>query len=196
MNNGFLIFRPNSSMEDLSIVGEFKPESLILPSLHLEDHSQGLLLPYSDGRLLALLVLDVGAATSMTDTWMKLQGVVPPAVRDLSQDLLDSKLPSVDLGHVAGYRYSHYDANALTSTPRSKISSMSHHSRALATSIRDSVTRLGNVSSNSEIWVKSSQDTMAVAAQQQLLAVKEPKAERRLLQNIQYMDAFADTMLI
>ena len=97
--------------------------------------------------------------------------------------------------HVPGFRYLVRDARArcVQATPRSKVSAMSHHARALAVSLRESLERqpAGEVL---QALARSSADAWAAsrsADSVQLLLVRERRAERTLVEAAAAVDAFA-----
>ena len=141
-------------------------------------------------------------------TLTELQYAIEPAAMQLVARLSqECQVQGGELGHVPGWRYAlHASSNTTTSTasPRSKISAMTHHARALATATSDSVSRLdvANSSSSSssvEVCARSTQGVWVVAQvqpgqQRSSLVVKEKKVDGDAAQSISSIEASLETL--
>jgi len=182
------------------------------------DSSLNYLLAYGRGDLLTLML---GSHSSVsTDALTAIQGAIEPiTVKIMTALAQECQLQGGELGHIPGWRYSvqeNSDVSAICSeamttsagttmgggvraSPRSKVSAMSHHARALATAVTDSLGRLEDTEKSIEICARSTQGVWVVGRQEQgkqrrCVVVKEKRLEGDAAQSITSIEKSLQTL--
>ena len=194
--------------------GDAGDASAELPAVHLSTGRAHKLLPFSHGKLLVLTLLQAGAAAGSAELDAVRGSLAAPAGELAAHLEAEIKAGKTEAGHVPGCRYAMHDGAQTTvhASPRSKVSAMSHHARALATAVDDSLSwgslggedgkdagGGGGACAVEEVWVKSSQDVWVVGrqdqlAQRRLLVLREKRLERTMNDSLTAMDALSETL--
>ena len=142
------------------------------------------LLAYAQGDLLMLML---GTSPSLAaDAITNLQRAVAPLSTDLLPKLhQEAQAHGGEIGHLPGWRFVQESKVKARASPRVKISAMSHHARAVATALVDSLGRLRDFDngSNVEVCAKSSQGVWAIGEmassgdQRQIVVIREKKVD-------------------
>lgn len=181
------------------------------------DSSLTYLLAYGHGDLLTLML---GSHSSVsTDALTAIQGAIEPITIELSTALAqECQVQGGELGHIPGWRYSVQENSAVSAiasealttattatvgggvraSPRSKVSAMTHHARALATAVTDSLGRLEDAEKSIEVCARSTQGVWVVGRQEQqkqrrCVVVREKKLEGDAAQSITSIGKFLHT---
>ncbi len=175
-------------------------DSFILPSVWGLGSKQHLL-AYGRGDL--LLAAAVTRAAVPAAAAAALQRAVDPIMIQLLARLgQECQAVGGELGHVPGWRYAAQDDGTagVRASPRAKVSTMSHHGRALATAMVDSLSRAGEPEEGVvEVCARSAQGTWAAARVEaggrRALVVREKRLDGDTAQCIETIDACLDAVL-
>lgn len=176
------------------------PDSFRLPSMFGVSSGQHLL---ACGRGDLLLAATVTRATVPAAAAAALQRAIDPMVIQLLARLgQECQAQGGELGHVAGWRYCARDDGAagVRASPRPKVSTMSHHARAVTTAMADSLSRAGEPEEGAlEVCVRSAQGTWAAARVEaggrRAVVVREKRLDGDTAQCIDAIDASLDAVL-
>ncbi|KAL4528133.1 hypothetical protein Ndes2526B_g07919 [Nannochloris sp. 'desiccata'] len=173
--------------------------SYFLPFVYCES-SLNYLLAYGRGDLLTLML--GSRSTVSTDALNAIQRAIEPLTVQLLTTLAqECQLQGGELGHIPGWRYSVQETSAastidneamatataaatvgggIRASPRSKVSAMTHHARALATAVTDSLGRLEGAENSIQICARSTQGVWVVGQQERqrrCVVVREKRVE-------------------
>ncbi len=160
--------------------------SYSLPFVYCES-SLKYLLAYGRGDLL-LLLLSSHSVVSIEALTAIQEAIEPISIELLNGLAQECQVQGGELGHVPGWRYSVQEKTAksnnsngkatksvgsdsgagggVRASPRSKVSAMTHHARALATAVTDSLGRLKDAEDAVEICARSTQGVWIVGRQE------------------------------
>lgn len=176
-----------------------------LPFVNFQDATQRRLLPYCDGQFLLILLCDENLASVDEQQLTALQSVVISGMTDLRRTFTEHNFPPAVANHVQGYRYALKDltSGSVVASPRLKVSAQTHHSRAAATAVRDSITRLNMPDEEPhvyEVWARTNQATLVsytvedALEKTELLAIREG-SEKKLGDALNAMDGLRNELL-
>ena len=160
LSNGFYVLKESPSTGGGG--GSREEEEYGLPHVFLSGTQKHVLL-YGRGDLLILMPITPSTISQQALSLLQttIETIIAQILTALAQE---THAQGGELGHVAGWRYrAQIDpGSGVQATPRSKISAMSHHARALATTVNDSLSRLGT-DADIEISARSTQGVWAAA---------------------------------
>lgn len=187
LESGFFVLRDGGTL--------IEPSEFALPLIY-SSSTLKYLLAYAQGELL-LLMLTSRPSVSLDALTAVQQSVAPLTLELLPKLAEECQAHGGELGHLAGWRYNQESKLSARASPRTKISAMSHHARAVATAVSDSLSRLRDSSSdgNVEVCARSSQGVWVVAdmeggrEQRQVVVVREKKVDADPSRAIASIDA-------
>lgn len=170
LDNGFLVLRPAD-------LGANSPEPEApgvhsLPFVYSTSSRLKYLLVHHTGHL-GIISLMMRGQEELSDAALTalLRVMKPPAAALAARLTEEAQAQGGELGHVAGWRYAvREDDHIIRASPRSKVSAMTHHARAVGSALVDSLSRtypgaaVGNVSLSIANGEKSSVENGETAA--------------------------------
>lgn len=140
--NGFVVLKQgNKNTEEYSWMPSYSTYEV--PFIYDVENMRRPMLAYSKCDIVILNFLSKGRRrvdqSILHALGLEIEG---PSSRLAVKLMEESREQGGELGHIPGWRYALHDAGSIRASPRSKVSAMSHHSRALGTAVMDSLSRM------------------------------------------------------
>ena len=148
--SGFVVMRPEpsdgSSGSDSPAPGApgvAAAHSYTLPFVYDTSCKRRHLLAYSSGEVMLLLLMAPGQETPSEAALAAILAAVAAPARQLAARVAEEAQVQSggDLGHLPGWRFAVREEGYVWASPRSKVSAMTHHARAVGTAVMDSLSR-------------------------------------------------------
>lgn len=185
LQTGFVVLKDEISVQE---------SNYNLPYFHNEMGNMKYMLKYQNGEVCMLLTVARTHSQVHDNELSRIKEIAEPAsIKLLSLARNEKSNLGHELGHLPGYRYcvGADTANEVKSSPRSKVSAMSHHGRSVTTSVINSMSRIEK--NICDIFVQSQNGVWLVARkgkipQNDLVLVRDKRLPRNILESIRTLE--------